>query len=173
MLDRYFVPDYLVSSYRELTPEFFECIGAKVLVTETDGVLSDFGVNAPDVQVREWLDGLSKRRIRVVIVSNRDAEAVSRYSHNLPIPAYADAKKPSTTAISTVMRMFGSDPGNTVLLGGRFLVDVFAGNRLGLTTVAIDPAARKNDSRSAVERAVEKKYAEIYKSRKNRGCAEF
>ncbi|MBR5452576.1 MAG: hypothetical protein IKV54_00715 [Clostridia bacterium] len=173
MLERYFVPDYLVSSYRELTPEFFECIGAKVLITEIDGVLSDFGSDAPSAQVKDWLDDLSRGRVRVVIVSNRDADSVGRYCSNLSVPAYADAKKPSTGAVITAMKMMGGDPGNTVLLGGRLLMDVFAGNRLGLTTVAIDPAERRTDNRSGIEKTIEKKYADIYKQRKNRGSAEF
>ncbi len=173
MLDRFFVPDYLISSYRELTPEFFECIGGKVLITEIDGVLGDFGAETPHEQVREWLDSLSRGRVKVVIVSNRDADSVGKFAYDLPIPAYADAGKPSVGAIRTAMRMLGGDPGNTVLLGGRLLVDVFAGNRLGLTTVAVDPAERRVDNRLGIEKRLEKKYADIYKQRKNRGSAEF
>ncbi len=173
MLEQYFVPEYMMNSFLDLTPEFLECIGAKAVIAEIDNTLSAYDEKEPNERVRAWISALLSHGIRVAIVSNADESRVRKYCENLPVPACSDAQKPSVRALSSAMRKMGSDPGNTVIVGTRLLVDVFAGRRLGLTTVAVEPIKQKNDRKSKLEQSIEKRYVTAYQLTKNRGTVEF
>lgn len=173
MLEQYFVPEYMMNSFLDLTPEFLECIGAKAVIAEIDNTLSAYDEKEPNEKVRSWIMSLLSHGIRIAIVSNADENRVRRYCANLPVPACADAKKPSIRAISSAMRKMGSDPGNTVIIGSRLLVDVFAGRRLGLTTIAVEPIKQKNDHIARIEQSIEKRYVYAYQLNKSRGTVEF
>lgn len=173
MLEQYFVPEYMMNSFADLTPEFLECIGAKAVITEIDNTLSAYDEQLPNEKVRAWISALLSHGIRIAVVSNASEERVRKYCDSLPVPACADAKKPGLRAVSSAMRKMGSDPGNTVILGSRLLVDMFVGRRLGLTTVAVEPIKQKSDRMSKIEQTIEKKYISAYQLGKNRGAAEF
>ena len=173
MLEQYFVPEYMMNSFLDLTPEFLECIGAKAVIAEIDNTLSAYDEKVPDEKVKAWIAALIFHGIRVAIVSNSDENRVRKYCESLFVPACADAKKPSVRAITSAMKKMGSDPGNTVIIGSRLLVDVFVGRRLGITTVAVKPIKQKNDRRSKLEQSIEKRYVTAYQLIKSGSAVEF
>lgn len=173
MLDRLFLPDYMMNGFADLSPELLECIGARVVLTDIDNTLALYGERVPSPAVVGWVCALRACGIRVALVSNAAPARVRRFGEALGLPAYADARKPRTRALLRAMRKLGGDPGNTVLLANRLLTDVLAGNRLGLTTVAVPPLRARNTRGERLARLLEQPYVRRYNERKNRGLADL
>ena len=134
------VPSRLFAAYGEITPEYLQQQGIKLLLSDLDFTLAPKSVRRPDDALRAWIGELERAGIGFMIVSNnRSGERVTEFCADLGVPYQGHAGKPSTRGLRAAMERAGADAAQTAMLGDKLLTDMLAANRAGVLALMVEP----------------------------------
>ncbi len=160
-------PDYIFSSYADITPEFLTSLGIKALLIDIDNTLAPYEQAEPDEKIKAWFAALSDNGIKASLISNNHPPRVELFARSLEIDAYPDSGKPKSKMLLVAMQKMGSTPENTAGLGDQLLTDTLAVHRLGMLSMIVPPIKDKASLFFKLKRVLERPY--IKKYRKARG----
>ena len=85
IFEKKLMPDFVLTSYRDVTPEFLSSLGAKALVSDIDNTLATYDdLDAPP-EVADWVRSLTDAGISLTLVSNNRSDRVDRFCKGLQI----------------------------------------------------------------------------------------
>ena len=166
MLERFFTPDFMLRSFRELSPSFMECTEKTTLIADIDGAVASPEDTAPSRLLSGWVEAHRRRGISVALISGSDPRRLRRFSELLRLPAFYAAGGSKSSAMLRAIKKLGTNPGSTVALCSRLVSDVPAARRAGITAVSVR-AVGGSTKRSVPERMAERYYRRVYEERKN------
>ena len=157
-----FTPDYVFEKFSDITPEFLQSIGIKALVIDIDNTLAPYEQPLPDEKTVAWFKKLENAGIKSALISNNAAERVEAYNSLLGLPAYPDAKKPSTKAILTALNEMGVATAEAAGLGDQLLTDAWAVHKLDMISLIVPPIKDKKTLFFRFKRLLEKPFMKRY-----------
>lgn len=134
-----FYPKLYASSLIEIEPELLEDLGLKGILFDLDNTIVRRDSNKFSKEVEEWLCELRARGFKLGIVSNNSRQRVYDVARQLKLPAVSRAVKPLCSPFRRAMKMLGTDPAETALIGDQIFTDIFGGNMCGLYTILVVP----------------------------------
>lgn len=134
-----FCPDYYYGSILEIDLDELKRAGIKALVVDLDNTMVERGSSEAPESLQRWLKKVTGRGLKVCIVSNNWASRVSVIARKVKLPLVAPAGKPRGKAFKQGMKMIGSKPEETAVVGDQLFTDVLGGNLAGLRTVLVVP----------------------------------
>ena len=159
-------PDALFASYSEITSEYLQAKGIKLLFTDVDNTLAPYEIPEPDDAIRSWLDSLKAANIKVVFVSNNKSPRLALFNRTLGLDAYPNSKKPFANALVRVANKEGLPLSACAVLGDQIFTDVWAGKRLGMLSLMVPPIKDKTTlffkTKRRLERPILKKFAKAH-----------
>lgn len=170
LFESYLVPDCVLASFREVTPEMIRDLGARAVLTDIDNTLATYDDADPPEEVVLWCRRMAEAGITVALLSNNSAERVRRFAAPLCIPAYPKAGKPRVGPIRQVLSDIGCPAGEAVALGDQLLTDVWGARRAGLRAALIVPPIKdKTTLFFRFKRLLEVPYMKRYHKRMEAG----
>lgn len=163
ILEKKLMPDYTLSAFHDLTPEFLSSLGARAVICDIDNTLAPYEELDASDKVIEWVTSLRRADISITLVSNNGRERVSRFNEKLLCNAYSNVKKPSIKYLVAAMTDMESSPDDTVFLGDQLLTDALAAHRAGMRAVIVPPIKDKKSLLFKFKRAIERPYMKKYK----------
>lgn len=135
-----FYPRAHYKTVQDIDLSKLQALGINNLIVDLDETLrkrnSD---NIPEGSVK-WIDEVKRRGFKVCITSNNPfGWKISKVEETLKAPVSFMALKPLPAAFNHAMRMLGSKPSNTALIGDQLFTDIFGANMLGIYTILVDP----------------------------------
>ena len=140
---KFLMPDLVLPTYRDVTPELCRSLGIRAVLSDIDNTLAPYEQPCSDEHIREWLRELKEAGVSVALISNNHADRVEPFNADLGLVAYSDAGKPFGKFLRRAMAELGSDPSNTAMLGDQLLTDALAGNLLRLKVLIVPPIRDK------------------------------
>ncbi len=170
-LSRLLTPDYMFSSFDEITPAFLQECGIRALLIDIDNTLAPYEQDDPDERIVAWFDSLRAAGIQSALISNNHPPRVERFNATLGLPAYADSGKPGSRTILAAMAEMGVTPTETAGLGDQLLTDTLAVHRLGMPSLIVPPIKDKTTLffrfKRWLERPFIKRYHKIHAKKEN------
>ena len=155
-------PDYVFSSYSEVTPDFLLSLGIKALLIDIDNTLAPYEQDLPDENIILWFDELKKVGIKASLISNNHPPRVELFNSLLNLPAFADSGKPGSRSLLAAMEQMGVTPEETAGLGDQLLTDTLAVHRLGITSIIVPPIKDKLTLFFRFKRLLERPFMKRY-----------
>ena len=162
VFDRYLKPDYILDTFKDVTPEFCRKHDIKALICDIDNTLVTYDDPEPTEAVMAWYRSLDDIGVKLSFVSNNEAERVTRFAKPLGVPAFYKSGKPSRRGLRMAVEAMGSDPPSTVLLGDQLLTDVMAAKRFGIRAIVVPPIKDKTTLFFRAKRAIERPFMNKY-----------
>ncbi len=150
------MPDERFDTFRDADVAFLKAAGIRALLLDIDNTLEPYENPEPGEDVRVWLSSLSDAGIGVAFVSNNDAKRVERFNRDLGYPAFYKAKKPLGKFIRRAMRILGTTPKETALMGDQIFTDVLAAHLSGLRAYLVPPIRDRRDALTRFKRRLER-----------------
>jgi HAD superfamily phosphatase (TIGR01668 family) len=132
-------PDLFVKSIFTLDVDWLKERGIKGVLLDIDNTLITHKQKIPDEKVIELIEFFNKNGIQTAIVSNATKRRVDVFNEKLGLYARYRAFKPSNRGFLKAMSKLKLIPEETAVIGDQLFTDVRGGNRLGLTTILVEP----------------------------------
>lgn len=138
---RLLTPDRIVAHVSDVTPEWLRERGLRAVVTDLDNTLVGWRSEEVAREIAAWLTGLQEAGIGVCIASNtRHLGRLERLAAQMGIlHVPGNASKPRRKGLRRALDLLGTTTAETAMVGDQLFTDILAGNRLGLTTVLVNP----------------------------------
>ena len=135
-----FYPKLHVKDVQSIDLPKLRALGIDNLIVDLDETLrkrnSD---NIPESSVK-WLEEVKKKGFNVCITSNNPLWwKLKKIENILDTPVSMLALKPFPIAYNHAMKMLGSKPSNSALIGDQLFTDIVGANFLGIYTILVDP----------------------------------
>ena len=166
---KFLMPDIMLPTYREVTPQLCRELGIRAILSDIDNTLAPYEQPEPDEHIRAWLEDLRAAGISVALISNNHADRVELFNADLGLIAYSDAGKPFGKILRRAMAQMGSNTTNTAMLGDQLLTDALAGNLLRLKVLIVPPIRDKRTAFVRFKRWLERPVIRRYRKKHPEG----
>lgn len=155
-------PDYIFSTFEQVTPEFLSSIGIKALLIDIDNTLAPYEQDEPDERIINWFKALREAGIKAALISNNHPPRVELFNRTLGLPAYPDSGKPKSRSLIAAMKEMGVEPSVTAGLGDQLLTDTLAVHNLDMISIIVPPIKDKTTLFFKFKRWLERPYIKKY-----------
>jgi len=112
------------------------------------------------------IEQLKDKGFKVIIVSNSTKKNLAPFKDALEIDVAAFSMKPLKNKFIKIMKMFNFEESQIAMIGDQLMTDILGGNRVGITTILVNPMSSKDLSVTLLNRLLEKKIMKILAKKK-------
>ncbi|MDD3392018.1 MAG: YqeG family HAD IIIA-type phosphatase [Bacilli bacterium] len=153
-MDKY-IPDIYQQSIYTIDYQKLKDCGIKCLLFDLDNTLVPAKIDEPTKKVNELFKEL-KKDFKVIIFSNSHKRRVSTFSEKLKVDFYHSACKPFTKNFKKVITNNDYNISEVAIIGDQVLTDIIGGNKVGITTILINPVSPIDSFFTKINRHIEK-----------------
>ncbi len=152
-----FVPDMYQKSVYTINYDKLIERGIKCLLFDLDNTLVPIHGRPNNKKIKELFEKLTKQGFKVFIFSNSLNKRVKMYSELFNVEFYSFTCKPSSKSFMKVMKEQDFTISEIAIIGDQLLTDIKGGNKLGITTILINPISKKDSFFTKFNRFFEKR----------------
>lgn len=145
-----YVKDINIVNYNKLKSNNIKC-----LLFDLDNTIATLDEIKPNKSVITLFKKLKKDRFDIYIFSNALAKRVEPFKRLLKVNSISFAMKPSKRNFNKVLKLYQKE--EIAIIGDQLFTDVLGGNRVGITTILVDPISDKDLIMTRLFRIFEKK----------------
>jgi HAD superfamily phosphatase (TIGR01668 family) len=138
-------PTYIVERVTDINLEDLKDDNIKGLIFDLDNTIMPPNSSAFPEDIAEWLEKVKEDFCIAILSNNPDAQYVRDAGEKLGCIAYYKANKPRRKAAFQALKEMDLIPSQVVMVGDRPLTDIWVGQRLGVTTILVDPIMKKQE----------------------------
>jgi len=137
-----YVPDVYQKSIYTINYKKLKNNGIKCLLFDLDNTLVPYSTKKPTDKVIELFNDLKEQGFKVVLFSNSSKKRLKPFKETLEVDCCARAWKPSPKKFVSVIEELGYNISEVAIIGDQLLTDILGGNRVGITTILINPISK-------------------------------
>ena len=139
------VPDYIISSVYELTPERLNRRGIRLVLADLDNTRARYREKTASNKLIKWKQELEQAGIRVYIVSNsRKPTRAKRFAESLGIGFVGHSGKPGTKGFVRALGEMGCTKEEALMVGDQIFTDIWGAHNAGVLAVLTEPVVLDN-----------------------------
>lgn len=139
-----YIPDIYQKSVYAIDYQKLTNRGIKCLLFDLDNTLVPVSVKTPNTKLKNFIGDLKKKGFKVIIFSNSPKRRLLPFKNELEVDCSASSRKPSPTKFLQVLKIYGYSISEVAIIGDQLLTDVLGGNRVGITTILVNPISTKD-----------------------------
>lgn len=164
-----FRPDMYKQSIYDIDYEKLKQIGIKCILFDLDNTIAPLDISVPDKKMLDFFLYLEEIDIKAIILSNASKKRVAPFKEKCNLDSSFHSKKPFKRKYLKILNTYNFKDIEVACVGDQLLTDIYGANRLGLTSILVNPINYKEKMPTKVNRFFEKI---IYKRLKKRGLLE-
>lgn len=151
-----FKPTYALRSITEITPAALKKRGIKALILDVDNTLTTHNNPTPAEGVPEWIKEMKSAGIKLLIVSNNNAERVTPFAEMLGLHFVPNGAKPLPMGFLRAVKELGVPKNRIAAVGDQIFTDILGANLAGVRSVFVYPIEPETSLPFRFKRAIEK-----------------
>lgn len=155
-MERY-VPDVYQKSIYAIDYTKLKEKGIKCLLFDLDNTLAPYPIKNANEKLIELFTNLKEMGFQIVIFSNSGKKRVKPFKEELEVDCCASARKPKPKNFYRILQTYHLSESEVAIIGDQMLTDVLGGNRVGITTVLVNPISVKDPFWTKPNRMLERK----------------
>ncbi len=160
-----YIPDKYQKSIFSIDYDVLYKNGIRCLFMDLENTIVPITIKEPSKKIRELFDDLKTKGFRIIIFSNAPRKVVKPFKEILDVDCCANAKKPFKKKYKQILSTYNLNVAEVACIGDQLLTDIAGGNKMGLTTILVNPIGTKERFVTKIARKVEKRI--FKKLRKN------
>jgi hypothetical protein len=154
MLEK-FIPDIYQKSIYSINYKKIKSRGIKCLIFDVDNTLEPISVIKPSRKVKDLVERLKDMGFTVLLMSNASKKRLAPFKEILEIDCAASSRKPLLRKFHKILHDYKFKIDEVAIIGDQMFTDVFGGNRMGITTVLVNPISSKDRFFTRITRSFE------------------
>ncbi len=152
-----YMPDIYQKSIYTLDYSKLLSRGIKLLLFDLDNTLVNAKSDELSDKTKELIISLKQKGFKVIIFSNSPKKRVKMFGELLNVEGVHFACKPMQGKLKKVINNSGLKLNEIAIIGDQILTDILGGNKMGITTVLVNPSSDDDHAFSKVFRRIETK----------------
>lgn len=152
-----YVPDIYQKSIYTINYDSLYSRGIRCLLIDLDNTIVPITMKKSNKKIKELFDDLKTKGFKVIIFSNSNKGRVKVFKEELDVDCCAYANKPFKKKYKKVMQTYDFKEPEIACIGDQLLTDIKGGNKLGLTTILVNPVGTKERFVTKINRYFEKR----------------
>lgn len=161
-----FIPDIYQKSIFAIDYEKLKNRGIKCILFDLDNTIAPVNVEAPDKEIKDLFADIELLGIKVIILSNSNKTRVRPFKEGLNVDSSYSSHKPFKKKYKKVMDIYNFKDNEIACVGDQLLTDVYGANRMGMTSILVNPISNVDLIGTKINRIFERK---IFKKLKRQG----
>ena len=154
MFDKFVTDKYFKSIY-DINYESLKKSGIKCLVFDQKNTLEPENVKNPSIRLKDLFEDLRGMGFQLVILSNNLKKEVIPFKEQLCVDASYFSCKPLKRKYKKVLSIYELKPSEVACIGDQMLFDVWGANRMGLTSILVNPISLEEIAFNRIGRKLE------------------
>ena len=151
-----FRPRYTIDTIYHLDPKQLKKMGIKAVFSDLDNTLLAWNKADTAVEMDQLNERLAKDGIRLVVISNNNAERIGKVLNPYHISFIAKARKPLPIGINKELKALNLQKDQVLMVGDQLITDIQAGNLAGVATGLVKPLVETDKWNTRINRFFEK-----------------
>lgn len=143
--------------------------GIRCLLFDLDNTLSPLEREVPDQKLIDFFHYIEDLGLKPIILSNASLKRVTPFKEKCNVDSSFHSRKPFSKKYKKILMMYHFKDTEVACIGDQLLTDIFGANRLGFTSILVNPISKKERLVTKCNRFFEKR---IYASLRRRGLLE-
>ncbi len=131
--------------------------GIKCLLFDLDNTIVPSHESEPPKKAKELFTSLKQKGFKVIIFTNSPMIRLRGFKNNFGVDGVSSAFKPFTYKLKKLLRKYHYTINEVAIIGDQMMTDIKVGNKIGITTVLIEPVSKKDFILTKINRHKEKK----------------
>ena len=131
------LPFAITEKLTDLTPEYLEKQGIRLLMLDFDNTIVPYTTNEPTEEMAAWLKAMTASDITLCVVSNSKKDRVKIFCEKWSIPCITHANKPFPKGIRQCLEKFGVPQAACALVGDQIFTDTLGANGCGVRPILV------------------------------------
>lgn len=153
----YFYPDIYQKSIYEINYDKLKENGIKCILFDLDNTCVPYIDKTPTKKLSKLFDTLKEQNFKVIIFSNSPKSRLEKFKKELNVDCCYSAQKPRKTKFLKVLKNYNYDISEVAIIGDQLVTDILGGNRVGITTILVNPMSNIDMPLTKIYRFIEKK----------------
>jgi len=132
-------PDRFAPSLASILPSELRQAGVCGVIVDLDNTLLGYGQDELAQLEADWIATARGAGLRVVVLSNNFTDRVARIGELLGVPVVPAALKPLPWGFLRALRLLGTTPPTTLVIGHQLFTDVPGARLAGLRVILVRP----------------------------------
>ncbi len=94
---------------------------------------------------------------KIIIFSNSNRKRLEPFKRELNVDCSSSCKKPFKGKFIKVMETYNYKLSEVAIIGDQLVTDIYGGNKVGITTILVNPISKKDMPFTRINRLIEKK----------------
>lgn len=141
-----FIPKYHYASIYDINYKKFKDLGIKTIMFDLDNTLIPYHEKLPNAKLNDLKKLLLNLELEIILVSNSKKERVSNFAFAFDIPYIKFAKKPFKKGFKQALALTSAKKEEVLFIGDQLLTDIFGSNRMGFSSLLVDPINRETEA---------------------------
>ena len=139
-----FIPDIYQKSIYTIDYKKLKSCGIKCIVFDVDNTLAPISTPKPSRKAKDLIERLKDLGFRVIIMSNASKRRLTPFKDILEVDCAASSRKPFSKKFKKILKEYNLKVDEVAIVGDQMITDVFGGNRVGITTIMVNPISSKD-----------------------------
>ena len=131
--------------------------GINTLLFDLDNTIISKNTKEMPSKTKDLFISLKQKGFKIIIFSNSPKKKVNKYKEYLNVDGIHMALKPFSKKFKKVINNYNLDPNKTAIIGDQLLTDILGGNKIGITTILVNPLTDKDSIFTVFNRFIEKR----------------
>ncbi len=152
------IPDIYQKSIYTINYNKLKKRGIKCLLFDLDNTISPLLVKKPNDKLIELFAKLKDMKFKIIIFSNATYKRIEPFKKQLKVDSSAYSCKPCKYKFIKIMKAFNYDISQTAIIGDQLFTDILGGNRVGITTILVNPMSVYDKKITKIFRMLENRW---------------
>lgn len=152
-----YIPDIYQQSIYTIDYQKLLDKGIKCILFDLDNTLVPCYIKTMNEKIVELFDQLKQKGFKIIIFSNNTKNRLKPFKEELQVDCCAKAKKPNKKKYLEIIKEYRYNENEVAIVGDQMLTDIVGGNKVGITTILINPISTKDYPWTIPSRMLEKR----------------
>ena len=153
----YFYPDAYQKSIYTINYDKLKENGIKCLLFDLDNTCVPYTDRVPNKKLKDLFNKLDSMGFKVIIFSNSPQKRLAPFKKELKVDCCAKAGKPRKKNFIKILDLYKYDLSEVAIIGDQLVTDIYGGNKVGITTILVNPMSNIDMPFTKIHRYIERK----------------
>ena len=151
-----FLPDKYYKNVYNINYKSLLDSGIKCLIFDLDNTLVPAHVDNPTKKVKDLINNLKELEFKIILLSNSPKSRLEPFKKELGVDCAPFSCKPFIHKYKKIIKLYKYELSQMAMIGDQLLTDVWASNKVGITSVLVNPISKKDFAFTRINRYLEK-----------------